>query len=94
MLRERGTKQLVIAGVMTEHCGSTSVRMAANLEVVGEAARVLLVEHACTAWAKVGSDAETVYGVSVECFRGEFAEVMETVEVVGAVGRLNVNHKT
>lgn len=30
------------------------MRMAANLEVVGEGGRVLLVEDACAAWTKVG----------------------------------------
>lgn len=33
-LRENGVRQLIIAGLTTDHCVSTSVRMAANLGVV------------------------------------------------------------
>ncbi|KAL2816314.1 Isochorismatase-like protein [Aspergillus granulosus] len=33
-LRENGIRQLVVAGITTDHCVSTSVRMGANLGVV------------------------------------------------------------
>lgn len=77
-LREAEIQDLVIVGLTTEHCVSTSVRMAANLGF-----DVTLVSDATAAHEKTGADgrhypAEDVHNISLVTLDGEFCRVTQT----------------
>ena len=83
-IRERGIRTLFVAGMETDLCVSTTVRMGANLGVVApeEGGRIVLVEDAVANRERGKWDAETVHAVSIASLKDEFAEVAKTDEVL------------
>lgn len=81
-LKNKGIKKLIIVGLTTEHCISTSTRMAANLGF-----ETYLITDATAAFDKTGRDgkkypAELVHEIEMANLHGEFATVMNTDELL------------
>jgi nicotinamidase-related amidase len=82
-LKDHGLAHITVGGITTEHCVSTTVRMAANLGF-----KVDLVADACHATAKRRADgdgdidAETVHQTELAILDGEFARIVTTHDVI------------
>jgi nicotinamidase-related amidase len=85
-LRDSGATTVVIAGITTDHCCSTTARMSGNLGF-----DTLFVGDACATFPRVGPDGQTynadlMHGTAIASLNGEFAEVVTTEEAVDRLG--------
>ena len=84
-LNSKGYDTLVIVGLTTQHCVSTTARMAGNLGY-----KTFVVSDATAAFGLTGPDgidysAETVHALSLATIHNEFAQVMDTAAILSAL---------
>src|SRR6185295_1310311 len=84
-LRRAGCCGLIIVGLTTNHCISTTARMAGNLGFA-----TWVVSDATATFDRVGPDgvehpAERIHSIALSDLHGEFATVVDTATVIAAL---------